>query len=142
MSDHAHMNMKFLRTFVAVVEERSSTRAGRRVGVSKSNVMAQVSSVEKALGTPLLERRVVSRREEIGRTQLTEAGRAFLPKAVEALRAHDRIFEDTPLDPDPREENRALATALVETALSALRHDLSEADRERLYTRFLGSIEG
>lgn len=141
MSEHPYMNVKFLRTFLAVVEERSLTKAGQRLGVSRSNVPAHIASVEKAIGTKLLERRFPPHAEETGRTQLTEAGRAFLPKAVEAVRAHDRMFEDTPLGADPREANRAIASALVEIALSALRHDLSEADRTRLYDRLLGDIE-
>ena len=141
MSEYPYMNMRFLRTFLAVVEERSRTKAGLPLGVSKSNVPAHVSAVERAVGVSLLERRFPPNREEQGRTQLTEAGREFLPKAIEALRAHDRLFADAPLGPDPREETRALAMALVETALSALRHDLSDEDRDRLYNRFLGSIE-
>ena len=101
--------------------------------MSRSNVLLHVQALEKAVGAPLLERRPLAGQEDTGRTQLTEAGRLFLPKAIECLRAHDRIFEDTPLGQDPREVNRALALALTELALQALRHDLSDEDRDRIY---------
>ncbi len=128
-----HVNMKMLRTFLVLVEERSTAKAGARLGMSKSNVLVHITSLEKILDTQLLERRFPPNRDETGRTQLTEAGRAFLPKALDALRAHDRMFDDTPLGNDPREANRAIASALVELALTALRHDLSEDDRELAY---------
>ena len=128
-----HVNMKMLRTFLTLVEERSTSKAGARLGMSKSNVLVHITSLEKIIGAQLLERRFPPNRDEAGRTQLTEAGRAFLPKALAALQAHDRMFDDTPLGSDPREANRAIASALVELALSALRHDLSEDDRDLAY---------
>ena len=125
--------MKMLRTFLVLVEERSTAKAGARLGMSKSNVLVHITSLEKVLGQQLLARRFPPTRDETGRTQLTEAGRAFLPKALAALRAHDRMFDDAPLGADPREANRAIASALVELARAALQHDLSDRDRELAY---------
>ena len=132
--------MKFLRTFLVLVEERSTAKAGRRLGMHKSNVLAQVARIEDVIGAQLFHRQFPPSKEEHGRTQLTEAGRAFLPKAVAAIQAYDRLFDDTPVESDPREINRAIATTLIEKALAALRHDLSDADLKRLYDNLLESV--
>ena len=139
MTPHSQVNIKFLRTFLALVEERNTTKAAQRLGMHKTNVLTQVSRLEEAVGFPLLERRFPpSGKEESGRTQLTPAGRQFLPKAIEAVRAHDRLFDDRPVESDPREANRVVASRLMEVALAALRHDLTEEDREKFYTNLLG----
>ena len=138
MPEHPLVNIKFLRTFLTLVEERSTKQAGHRLNMSKSNVLLHISGLEKVVGVQLLERRFPPYREEMGRTQLTEAGRAFLPKAMEAVRAHDRLFDDASLKSDPREQNWAIATQFIEMALAALRHDLSEKDRMWLYDTLAG----
>ena len=122
-----------------MVEERNTTRAAQRLGMHKTNVLTQVSRVEEAVGVQLLERRFPpSGKDESGRTQLTAAGRQFLPKALEVVRAHDRLFDDQPVETDPREANRAVASRLMEVALAALRHDLTEEDREKFYASLFG----
>ena len=80
----------------------------------------------------LLEKRFPPARAEAGRTQLTEAGQAFLPKAIEAMAAHDAMFDDALQIRDPREVSRIVASRLVELALAALRHDLSDDDQKDL----------
>ena len=135
----AQVNIKFLRTFLALVEERNTTRAAQRLGMHKTNVLTQVSRLEEAVGHQLLERRFPpAGKEESGRTQLTAAGRQFLPKAIEAVRAHDRLFDDAPIENDPREANRVVASRLIEVALAALRHDLTEEQREKFYANLFG----
>lgn len=131
------VNMKFLRAFLALVEERSSAKAARRLDMPQSRLLSQVAALEKAIGRRLLERRFPPGRTEQGRTQLTEEGSAFLPAAVAAMRAYNRLFEDEPDGADPRERNRIIAHALLEMALAALRHDLSDEDAERI-DRLLG----
>src|SRR4051795_5043429 len=77
------MNVRQLESFVAVVEERSFTRAARRVGISQPSLSEQIRALERALGGQVLERhpRGVS---------LTPAGRALLPEARAAVRAVER----------------------------------------------------
>lgn len=133
-----HMNMKFLRTFLAMVEERSTAKVSVRMGTVQGNVMHHITGVERAVGAQLLERHLPPNREEQGRSQLTEAGRAFLPKALAAMSAHDRLFDDVPVGNDPREASRIIAVQFLETALAALRHDLSEEERQRLYDNLIG----
>ena len=133
----SEVNVKFLRAFLALVEERSSARAARRLAIPQPRLVSQVAALEKAVGRRLFEKRFPPSREETGRTQLTEEGRAFLPRAIDALRAHDRLFDDAPFSADPRERNRIITHGLLELALGALRHDLSDEDLERV-DRLLG----
>ncbi|MYE02185.1 MAG: LysR family transcriptional regulator, partial [Alphaproteobacteria bacterium] len=130
----SHANMKFLRTFLTLVEERSTAKTAKRLGTAQTNVMNHVVKIEMIVGARLLERNFPPNREEQGRTQLTEAGRQFLPKAIAAMRAHDRLFDDEPVGNDPREASRAIALRFLETALSALRHDLTDDELNRLYS--------
>ena len=82
--------MKFLRTFLALVEERNTAKVAKRLGTAQTNVMNHVVKIEMIVGARLLERNFPPNREEQGRTQLTEAGRQFLPKAIAAMRAHEQ----------------------------------------------------
>lgn len=74
------MELRHLEYFVAVAEERNFTRAAARVHIVQSAVSAAIKSLERELGTPLLER--TSRR-----VRLTDAGAALLPKARATLDA-------------------------------------------------------
>ena len=138
--DMQNVNVKFLRTFLALVEERSTAKAARRLGMTRPSVLNHIAALEKVLGRRLLERRFPPKRAETGRTQLTDAGRALLPKAAEVVRAHDRLFADVPVGQDAREEaDRAVAAGLIELARNALRRDLSEDDRKRIHEILLSS---
>src|SRR6266508_598303 len=68
------------RSFVAVAEEGSFTRAARRIGIAQPSLSQQIRSFERELGGPLLERLPRAIR-------LTSAGRALLPEAQAAVRA-------------------------------------------------------
>ncbi len=72
-----------LEAFVEVARRRSVTGAAEALYVTQPALTARLNALERALGTTLLDRR---RR---GGTQLTEAGRAFLPYAERALEAVD-----------------------------------------------------
>lgn len=126
------VNIKFLRSFLALVEERNSAKAGRRLGIPQSRVRDHIAALEKVVGKRLLERRFPADPTETGRTQLTEDGRAFLPKAIDVMRAYNRMFDNIPAGVDQREHNRVIALGLMEMALAALKHDLSDEDRERI----------
>ena len=126
----AAMNMRFLRSFLAVVEERSSTRAAQRLGLPRQSVTQHVAAVEKAVGRKLLEAGYPREPRQVGRTQLTEQGRLFYPKALAAMRAHDGLFEDRTLEQDPRDLRLAVLHGLLELALDAARNNLAAADRQ------------
>ncbi len=74
------MELRQLKHFVALAEERHFTRAAARVHVVQSTLSASISSLERELGTALLVRN--SRRVD-----LTAAGEALLPDARKALAA-------------------------------------------------------
>lgn len=76
------LNLRQAAYFVAVVEERSFTRAARRLQVAQPSLSQQIRALEKQVGTALLERS--------GRgVTPTPAGEAFLAGARAALGAAD-----------------------------------------------------
>jgi DNA-binding transcriptional LysR family regulator len=74
------MELRHLRYFVAIAEERSITRAAERLWIAQPGLSQQMRSLERELGVQLLERhpRGIS---------LTQAGELFLERAYVALAA-------------------------------------------------------
>jgi DNA-binding transcriptional LysR family regulator len=76
------MELRHLRYFVAIAEERSFTRAAERLWVAQPGLSTQIRRLESELGVQLLERH---RRG----VDLTAAGELFLERARVALTAAD-----------------------------------------------------
>jgi DNA-binding transcriptional LysR family regulator len=74
------MELRHLRTFVAVAEEGSFTRASERLHVVQSAVSAGVRTLERDLGVSLFDR-------STHKVQLSDAGHALLPEARRTLAA-------------------------------------------------------
>lgn len=74
------LDIDLLRSFVAVVEARSFTRAAERVHRTQSTVSQQIRKLELNCGTELLTRTTSS-----GHVGLTEDGEALLPYAQRIL---------------------------------------------------------
>ena len=72
-----------IRTFLAVVEEGSFTRAARRLGVSQPAVSTQIAQLEASIGLPLFERGAV--------LSLTPTGQTFLGYARRIQDAYDLL---------------------------------------------------
>ena len=129
------LNMSTIRAFVIMAELRSAKATGKVLETSHSNIHARIRRLECTLGEQLLERAFPPDPAVQGRTQLTDAGRDFLPRARIALNAYDALFDaPSPLDTDMA--NRLLAERLLEHALKALHHNLSPGERVRLQDMF------
>lgn len=81
-----------LRTFVAVAEQGSVTRAGRQLGRTQSAVSVQIRKLEQGLSAELFLRQARG-------VALSDAGRLLLPSARRVLGEIDRIGDlfSTPL---------------------------------------------
>src|SRR6266478_2549861 len=72
------MELRHLRYFVAVAEQRSFTRAAERIRVAQPALSQQIRQLEQELGVSLFER-------DSRPLRLTEAGRLFLERAQSVL---------------------------------------------------------
>ncbi len=77
------MELRHIRYFVAVAEERNFTRAAARLGIGQPPLSRQIGDLEAELGAALF------RRTPQG-AEPTAAGQAFLPEARGILAAADR----------------------------------------------------
>mgnify|MGYP001172763829 CR=1 FL=1 len=71
-------SIKALRTFIAVANNMSFSKAADELSVTQGAVSKQVSSLELQLGQPLFQR-------HINGIELSTAGKRYLPKIAEAL---------------------------------------------------------
>ncbi|HTX31755.1 MAG TPA: LysR family transcriptional regulator [Solirubrobacteraceae bacterium] len=76
------MELRHLRYFVAIAEERSFTRAAERLWVAQPGLSTQMRRLEAELGVKLFERRTRG-------VDLTQAGELFLERARVAIAAAD-----------------------------------------------------
>jgi DNA-binding transcriptional LysR family regulator len=80
------VELRQLNHFVAVAEERSFTKAARRLSYVQSALSVSIQSLERELGVQLFERTT-------HRVALTDAGDALLPYARETLASVEQTLE-------------------------------------------------
>src|SRR6266566_4209411 len=74
------MELRHLRYYVAIAEERSFTRAAERLWIAQPGLSSQIRRLESELGVKLFERHTRG-------VDLTAAGEAFLQRARAVLAA-------------------------------------------------------
>lgn len=80
------LDARLLRTFVTIVDVRSFTRAGRRLGLSQSAISQQIAAQERQLGVKLLVRSGTGVRPTPAGELLLHYSRQILAKIDEAQR--------------------------------------------------------
>lgn len=81
------MEIKQLRAFVAIAEEKTFTAGAKRVNVTQAAVSMQIRHLEKQIGLPLFTRTPRG-------VLLTEAGEKLLERARRILREHDTALDE------------------------------------------------
>src|SRR5262249_52433332 len=76
-----------LEHFLAVVDERTFTRAAERVGRTQPAISQSIKKLEEEVGTPLFAR-------DVHEVSLTEAGRVLVEYARKMVRARDDAMRD------------------------------------------------
>ena len=101
------MDLRQLKYFIAVVEERSFTRAAERLHISQPPLSRQIQQLEDELGVQLLER-------DSRPLRLTEAGRFFHARAVRVI---EQIQEMTTMTRRIAKMDRRLVIGFVPTTM-------------------------
>lgn len=81
------MEIKQLKAFIAIAEEKTFTAGARRVHVTQAAVSMQIRQLEEEVGLPLFTRTP-------RRVILTEAGEYLLERARRIMREHDSALEE------------------------------------------------
>ena len=81
------MEIKQLKAFVAIAEEKTFTAGAKRVHVTQAAVSMQIRQLEEEVGLPLFTRTP-------RRVLITEAGEKLLERARRILREHDSAIEE------------------------------------------------
>jgi DNA-binding transcriptional LysR family regulator len=81
------MEIKQLRAFVAIAEEKTFTAGAKRVNVTQAAVSMQIRHLEEQVGLPLFTRTP-------RRVILTQAGELLLDRARRVLREHDSALDE------------------------------------------------
>ncbi|NNF00876.1 MAG: LysR family transcriptional regulator, partial [Pyrinomonadaceae bacterium] len=81
------MEIKQLKAFVAIAEEKTFTAGAKRVNVTQAAVSMQIRQLEEQVGLPLFTRTP-------RRVLITEAGEKLLERARRILREHDAAIEE------------------------------------------------
>ncbi len=81
------MEIKQLKAFVAITEEKTFTAGAKRVNITQAAVSMQIRQLEEEVGLPLFTRTP-------RRVLLTEAGEHLLERARRILREHDAALEE------------------------------------------------
>jgi DNA-binding transcriptional LysR family regulator len=102
------LNLKHLRYFLAVAEERHLTRAAEKLGMQQPPLSQRIKEIERQLDVQLFRRKARG-------VDLTDAGRVFLDKARAMLADYERAVQSTRRA--ARGEQGELSVGIMPTAL-------------------------
>lgn len=122
------MELRQIRYFVAVADERSFSRAAQRLRIAQSAISQQIKSLERSLGATLFDRTARP-------IELTSAGARFLTQARRMLELADHAAEEVMAGDGPGHRLRIGASAfanppIVDRLIEAARDRLPEVDLE------------
>ncbi len=81
----AKIDLRHMRAFLAVVEERTMSRAAPHCHISQSALSKQIKAIETELGAKVFDRNTRN-------VSLTKAGRVFRREAIRAVEHGHRAF--------------------------------------------------
>ncbi len=126
------MELKQLRLFVLVAEEKGFRRAAERAHMAQPPLSRHIRLLEEEIGTPLLLRTTTG-------AELTDAGRVFLPHALEMLAQAETARVDARRA--GRGETGRLAIGFVGPAMDGPLPDVVRAFRNKRPAVFLDMLE-
>jgi DNA-binding transcriptional LysR family regulator len=117
------LELRHLRYFVAVAEEKHFGRAAERLRIAQPGLSQQIKMLERSLGTPLFVR-------DQRHVELTPAGETLLKHAYRLLALVDRAVESARLATQGK--TGVLKVGTPATGMSPVAHDLLETFRARV----------
>lgn len=123
----ADLDLRLVRYFTVVAEQRHFGRAAAALHLAQPTLSRHIRRLEEQLGVRLLDRTPQG-------TDLTEAGKAFRPRAKTLLRTAAQAVAQTQAAADPTRLTVGYATGLIVTpAVRALRRSQPDADVHTLH---------
>lgn len=121
------LDLRLVRYFIMVAEHRHFGRAAASLHLAQPSLSRQIRRLEQQLGARLLDRTPQG-------TDLTEAGRVFLPRAKALLRSAGQAAAQAKAAAEPTRLTVGYTTGLIVTpAVRALRHRNPDADVHTLH---------
>ncbi|MFG2530379.1 LysR family transcriptional regulator [Streptomyces sp. NPDC048516] len=119
---HADLDLRLVRYFVAVAEQRHFGRAAAALHIAQPALSRQIRRLEELVAARLLDRTPKG-------TELTEAGAVFLPRAKALLRAASQAVVQTRAAAEPTALTVGYTTGLIITpAVRAVRRRHPDAE--------------
>jgi DNA-binding transcriptional LysR family regulator len=116
------LELRHLRYFVAVAEEKHFGRAAERLRIAQPGLSQQIKMLEQSLGTKLLIR-------DQRHVELTPAGETLLQHAYHLLALVDRAVEDARLSADGK--SGVLTVGTPASGINSVANELLETFRAR-----------
>ena len=126
-SQEVDLDLRLVGYFIAVADHRHFGRAAAQLRVAQPSLSRQIRRLEQQIGVRLLDRTPQ-------RSQLTEAGEVFLPRAKSLLRSAAQATAQARCAAQPSRITIGYTTSLIVTpVVRALRREHPDADVQALH---------